>query len=114
MLHLQVSPAPRSFFFCPAHDFALKAGSGMRSLLRVSSPDTRNKAVYVHKWNQQLPFQTEKQILFDENYNYIKKAVNRIDNINFSKNREYYIALIYYGEKYLIEQYILYYDFGNK
>lgn len=53
-------------------------------------------------------------ILFDENYNYIKKSVNRIDNINFSKNREYYIALIYYGEKYLIEQYILYYEFSNK
>ncbi|WP_157151857.1 DNA-binding protein [Brachyspira sp. SAP_772] len=53
-------------------------------------------------------------ILFDENHNYIRKAVNRIDNINFSKNREYYIALIYYGEKYLIEQYILYYEFSNK
>ena len=53
-------------------------------------------------------------ILFDENHNYIRKSINRIDNINFSRNKKYYIALIYYGEKYLIEQYILYYEFSNR
>ena len=53
-------------------------------------------------------------ILFDENYNYIRKEINKINNISFSKNKEYYIALVYYGEKYLIEQYILYYEFSNK
>ena len=53
-------------------------------------------------------------ILFDENYNYIRKEINKIDNISFSKNKEYYIALVYYGDKYLIEQYILHYEFSNK
>lgn len=49
-------------------------------------------------------------ILFDKDYNYIKKAKNKL-SANFKSGDKYYIALAFYGEKYLIDRYSLYYTF---
>lgn len=50
-------------------------------------------------------------ILFDKDYNYIKESKNKL-YIDFKSGQKYYIALIFYGEKYLIDRYKLYYDFN--
>lgn len=50
-------------------------------------------------------------ILFDKDYNYIKESKNKL-SIDFKSEQKYYIALIFYGEKYLIDRYKLYYDFN--
>ena len=49
-------------------------------------------------------------ILFDKDYNYIKEAKNKL-SADFKSEEKYYIALTFYGEKYLIDRYSLYYDF---
>ena len=49
-------------------------------------------------------------ILFDKDYNYIKKTKNKLSS-DFKSEEKYYIALTFYGEKYLIDRYSLYYDF---
>ena len=49
-------------------------------------------------------------ILFDKDYNYIKKTKNKL-SADFKSEEKYYIALTFYGEKYLIDRYSLYYDF---
>lgn len=49
-------------------------------------------------------------ILFDENYNYIKQSVNQLDT-SFEPDKKYYIALVCYCDKYLIERYTLHYEF---
>ena len=49
-------------------------------------------------------------ILFDKDYNYIKKTKNKL-SADFKIEEKYYIALTFYGEKYLIDRYSLYYDF---
>ena len=50
-------------------------------------------------------------ILFDSNLNYIKKGVNQLST-SFEPGKEYYIALICYGEKYITDRYSLYYYFN--
>ena len=50
-------------------------------------------------------------ILFDKDYNYIKESKNKL-YIDFKSGQKYYIALIFYGDKYLIDRYKLYYDFN--
>lgn len=50
-------------------------------------------------------------ILFDKDYNYIKESKNKLST-DFNSGQKYYIALIFYGEKYLIDRYKLYYDFN--
>lgn len=50
-------------------------------------------------------------IFFDENYNYIKQSVNQL-NTSFESGRIYYIALICYGNKYIIDRYVLHYEFN--
>ena len=50
-------------------------------------------------------------ILFDKDYNYIKESKNKLST-DFKSGQKYYIALIFYGEKYLIDRYKLYYDFN--
>ncbi len=50
-------------------------------------------------------------ILFDKDYNYIKEAKNKL-TADFKSEDKYYIALIFYGEKYLIDRYSLYYNFN--
>ncbi|TXJ33120.1 hypothetical protein EPJ69_04915 [Brachyspira aalborgi] len=50
-------------------------------------------------------------ILFDKDYNYIKESKNKL-SIDFKSGQKYYIALIFYGDKYLIDRYKLYYDFN--
>lgn len=50
-------------------------------------------------------------ILFDKDYNYIKESKNKLYT-DFKGGQKYYIALIFYGEKYLIDRYKLYYDFN--
>ena len=50
-------------------------------------------------------------ILFDKDYNYIKESKNKLYTY-FKSGQKYYIALIFYGEKYLIDRYKLYYDFN--
>lgn len=50
-------------------------------------------------------------ILFDKDYKYIKESKNRL-NADFKSESKYYIALLYYGEKYLIDRYVLYYNFN--
>lgn len=50
-------------------------------------------------------------ILFDKDYNYIKESKNKLYT-DFNSGQKYYIALIFYGEKYLIDRYKLYYDFN--
>ena len=50
-------------------------------------------------------------ILFDKDYNYIKESKNKLYT-DFKSGQKYYIALIFYGEKYLIDRYKLYYDFN--
>ena len=50
-------------------------------------------------------------ILFDKDYNYIKEYKNKLYT-DFKSRQKYYIALIFYGEKYLIDRYKLYYDFN--
>ena len=50
-------------------------------------------------------------ILFDKVYNYIKESKNKLYT-DFKSGQKYYIALIFYGEKYLIDRYKLYYDFN--
>ena len=50
-------------------------------------------------------------ILFDKDYNYIKESKNKL-SIDFKSEQKYYIALIFYGDKYLIDRYKLYYDFN--
>ena len=50
-------------------------------------------------------------ILFDKDYNYIKQSKNKLYT-DFKSGQKYYIALIFYGEKYLIDRYKLYYDFN--
>ena len=52
-------------------------------------------------------------ILFDKDYNYIKKTKNKL-SADFKSEEKYYIALTFYGEKYLIDRYSLYYDFNLK
>ena len=49
-------------------------------------------------------------ILFDKDYNYIKKTKNKL-SADFKSEEKYYIALTFYGEKYSIDRYSLYYDF---
>ena len=50
-------------------------------------------------------------ILFDKDYNYIKKAKNKLI-LDFKSEDKYYIALMFYGEKYFIDRYSLYYEFN--
>lgn len=50
-------------------------------------------------------------ILFDKDYNYIKESKNKLST-DFKNGQKYYIALIFYGDKYLIDRYKLYYDFN--
>ena len=50
-------------------------------------------------------------ILFDENYNYLKQAINQL-NISFEPNKKYYIALVCYGDKYITDRYTLHYEFN--
>lgn len=50
-------------------------------------------------------------ILFDKNYNYIKEDKNKL-TADFKSGDKYYIALVFYGNKYLIDRYSLYYDFN--
>lgn len=50
-------------------------------------------------------------ILFNKDYNYIKESKNKLYT-DFKSGQKYYIALIFYGEKYLIDRYKLYYDFN--
>ena len=50
-------------------------------------------------------------ILFDKDYNYIKEYKNKLYT-DFKSGQKYYIALIFYGAKYLIDRYKLYYDFN--
>ena len=50
-------------------------------------------------------------ILFDKDYNYIKKAKNKL-SADFKSEDKYYIALTFYGEKYFIDRYSLYYEFN--
>lgn len=50
-------------------------------------------------------------ILFDKDYNYIKEYKNKLYT-DFKSRQKYYIALIFYGDKYLIDRYKLYYDFN--
>ena len=50
-------------------------------------------------------------ILFDKDYNYIKEYKNKLYT-DFNSGQKYYIALIFYGDKYLIDRYKLYYDFN--
>ena len=50
-------------------------------------------------------------ILFDKDYNYIKESKNKLST-DFNIGQKYYIALIFYGEKYLIDRYKLYYNFN--
>lgn len=50
-------------------------------------------------------------ILFDKDYNYIKESKNKLST-DFNSGQKYYIALIFYGDKYLIDRYKLYYDFN--
>ena len=50
-------------------------------------------------------------ILFDKDYNYIKEAKNKL-SADFKSEEKYYIALTFYGEKYLIDRYSLSYDFN--
>ncbi|TKZ36441.1 DNA-binding protein [Brachyspira catarrhinii] len=50
-------------------------------------------------------------ILFDKDYNYIKKTKNKLST-DFKSGEKYYIALVFYGEKYLVDRYSLYYDFN--
>ena len=50
-------------------------------------------------------------ILFDKDYNYIKKAKNKL-TLDFKSEDKYYIALTFYGEKYFIDRYSLYYEFN--
>lgn len=50
-------------------------------------------------------------ILFDKDYNYIKESKNKLYT-DFKSGQKYYIALIFYGEKYLIDRYKLYYNFN--
>jgi len=50
-------------------------------------------------------------ILFNKDYNYIKEYKNKLYT-DFKSGQKYYIALIFYGDKYLIDRYKLYYDFN--
>ena len=50
-------------------------------------------------------------ILFDKDYNYIKESKNKLYT-DFKSGQKYYIALIFYGDKYLTDRYKLYYDFN--
>ena len=50
-------------------------------------------------------------ILFDKDYNYIKKTKNKL-SADFKSEDKYYIALAFYGEKYFIDRYSLYYEFN--
>lgn len=50
-------------------------------------------------------------ILFDKDYNYIKESKNKLYT-DFKSRQKYYIALIFYGDKYLIDRYKLYYNFN--
>ena len=50
-------------------------------------------------------------ILFDKDYNYIKKEKNKL-SADFKSEDKYYIALAFYGEKYFIDRYSLYYEFN--
>ena len=50
-------------------------------------------------------------ILFDENYNYLKQAINQL-NTSFEPNKKYYIALVCYGDKYITDRYTLHYEFN--
>ena len=50
-------------------------------------------------------------ILFDKYYNYIKKEKNKLSS-DFKSEDKYYIALAFYGEKYSIDRYNLYYEFN--
>lgn len=50
-------------------------------------------------------------ILFDKDYNYIKESKNKLYT-DFNSGQKYYIALIFYGDKYLIDRYKLYYNFN--
>lgn len=50
-------------------------------------------------------------ILFDKDYNYIKESKNKLST-DFKSGQKYYIALIFYGDKYLIDRYKLYYNFN--
>ncbi|PCG20522.1 hypothetical protein [Brachyspira sp. G79] len=50
-------------------------------------------------------------LLFDENYNYIKKSINRL-NTSFEAGSKYYIALVCFGNKSIMERYTLHYEFN--
>lgn len=50
-------------------------------------------------------------ILFDGNYNYLKQGINQLST-TFEPNKKYYIALVCYGDKYIIDRYTLHYEFN--
>ncbi|PPS22860.1 hypothetical protein [Brachyspira murdochii] len=50
-------------------------------------------------------------LLFDENYNYIKKGINKLST-SFKSGSKYYIALVCFGSKSIIERYTLHYEFN--
>ena len=51
-------------------------------------------------------------ILFDKDYKYIKQSKNKLTT-DFKSGQKYYAALVFYGDKYLVERYKLYYNFNN-
>ena len=50
-------------------------------------------------------------LLFDENYNYIKRGISRLST-SFEAGSKYYIALVCFGSKSMIERYTLHYEFN--
>ncbi len=50
-------------------------------------------------------------LIFDKNKNFIKKSLNKIE-INFNSKEEYFIALAYYNNKYIVDKYTIYYKFN--
>lgn len=51
-------------------------------------------------------------LLFDENYNYIKRGISRLST-SFEAGSKYYIALVCFGSKSMMERYTLHYEFIN-
>lgn len=51
-------------------------------------------------------------ILFNSDFKFLKEDINKIQT-SFLGNKSYYIALIYYGNKSILNRYTLYYDFIN-
>ncbi|MDO6994947.1 hypothetical protein Q5M87_13110 [Brachyspira innocens] len=50
-------------------------------------------------------------LLFDENYNYIKRGISRLST-SFESGSKYYIALVCFGSKSMMERYTLHYEFN--